>query len=45
MGTSLIALGAVMKNLFLGMLIAIGTSFAAHAADMPTKAPITPSPN
>ena len=34
-----------MKNLFLGMLVAIGASFAAHAADMPVKAPITPRPN
>ena len=33
-----------MKNLFFGALIAIGTSIAAHAADMPTKAPITPPP-
>ena len=40
MGTSLIARGAVMKNLFLGILVAIGANVAAHAADMPTKAPI-----
>ena len=33
-----------MKNLFVGGLFAIGTSVAAHAADMPTKAPITPPP-
>jgi hypothetical protein len=33
-----------MKILFVGALIAIGTSGAAHAADMPTKAPITPPP-
>ena len=33
-----------MKNLFFGALIAIGASFAAHAADMPVKAPITPPP-
>ena len=44
MGTSLIALGAVMKNLFLGILVAIGANVAAHAADMPTKAPIMPPP-
>jgi hypothetical protein len=39
-----IALGGVMKNLFVGMLIAVGASCAAHAADMPTKAPIAPPP-
>jgi hypothetical protein len=44
MARLLIALGAVMKNLLIGALIAIGTSAAAHAADMPTKAPITPPP-
>jgi hypothetical protein len=33
-----------MKNLLVGALVAIGTSIAAHAADMPTKAPITPLP-
>ena len=33
-----------MKNLFFGALIAIGASVAAHAADMPVKAPITPAP-
>jgi hypothetical protein len=33
-----------MKNLFVGTLIAIGASIGAHAADMPTKAPITPPP-
>ena len=35
-----------MKNLFLRsvMVVAIGMSVAAHAADMPTKAPITPPP-
>ena len=36
----------VMKNLFVGAvaLVAIGVSVVAHAADMPTKAPITPPP-
>jgi hypothetical protein len=33
-----------MKNLLVGALVAICTSIAAHAADMPTKAPITPLP-
>ena len=35
-----------MKNLFLRsvMAVAIGMSAAAHAADMPVKAPITPPP-
>ena len=35
-----------MKNLFLRsvMVVAIGMSAAAHAADMPVKAPITPAP-
>ena len=33
-----------MKNLFFGALIAIGAGVAAHAADMPVKAPITPAP-
>ena len=33
-----------MKNLFVATLIALGVSFAAHAADMPTKAPIAPPP-
>ncbi len=33
-----------MKNLLVGALVAIGTSIAAHAADMPTKAPITAPP-
>ncbi|MGC1938747.1 MAG: hypothetical protein WA697_10945, partial [Pseudolabrys sp.] len=35
-----------MKNLFLRsvVVIAIGLSPAAHAADMPVKAPITPAP-
>jgi len=35
-----------MKNLFLGsfVLVAIGVSFAAHAADMPVKAPTEPAP-
>ena len=35
-----------MKNLFLRsvMVVAIGMSTAAHAADMPVKAPITPPP-
>jgi hypothetical protein len=31
-----------MKNLLVGGLVVIGTSVAALAADMPTKAPITP---
>ena len=35
-----------MKNLFLrsAVLVAIGANVAAHAADMPVKAPITPAP-
>ena len=33
-----------MKNLVLGTLMAIGAGVTAHAADMPTKAPITPPP-
>ena len=33
-----------MKNLLVGALVAIGTSIAAHAADMPTKAPILSTP-
>ena len=33
-----------MKKLLVGGLFAITTSVAAHAADMPTKAPITPPP-
>ncbi|MGB6270125.1 MAG: hypothetical protein WBF44_00910 [Pseudolabrys sp.] len=33
-----------MKNLVLGTLIAMGVGVATHAADMPTKAPITPPP-
>ena len=36
--------GGVMKNLFVGALVAISTGVAAHAADMPVKAPITPAP-
>ena len=38
--------GMQMKNLFLRsvMVVAIGLSTAAHAADMPVKAPITPPP-
>jgi hypothetical protein len=43
-GAALIALGGVMKNLVLGTLIAIGASFAAHAADMPKGTDYT-SPN
>jgi hypothetical protein len=31
-----------MKTLLVGGLVAISTSVAALAADMPTKAPITP---
>ena len=40
------ARGMQMKNLFLRsvMVVAIGMSTAAHAADMPVKAPITPPP-
>src|SRR5262249_7438620 len=35
-----------MKNLFLrsAIVVAIGASVTAHAADMPVKAPITPTP-
>jgi hypothetical protein len=35
-----------MKNLFLrsAVLVAMGVSVAAHAADMPVKAPMTPPP-
>jgi hypothetical protein len=38
--------GDAMKNLFLrsAVLVAIGANVAAHAADMPVKAPITPAP-